>query len=87
MLHVISYVHVQVQTTTHVMYQLISDMTMLRLICCHLFLQRKIGHQLVAAAAAPVTVAEQNHPQPEQDKDEMEVETELFIGLPGRGRS
>ncbi|XP_051183556.1 MADS-box transcription factor 50 isoform X1 [Lolium perenne] len=50
--------------------------------------QRKNEEQL-AAAAAPVAVAaaEQSHPQPEQEKDEMEVETELFIGLPGRGRS
>jgi hypothetical protein len=57
------------------------------------FLQRKNEHQL-AAAAAPVTVVgqsynqpEQSHPQPEQEKDAMEVETELFIGLPGRGRT
>ncbi|XP_051177153.1 MADS-box transcription factor 50 [Lolium perenne] len=52
--------------------------------------QRKNEEQLAAAAAAaPVAVAaaEQSHPQPEQEKDEMEVETELFIGLPGRGRS
>ncbi|XP_047089096.1 MADS-box transcription factor 50-like [Lolium rigidum] len=50
--------------------------------------QRKNEEQL-AAAAAPVAAAaaEQSHPQPEQEKDEMEVETELFIGLPGRGRS
>jgi hypothetical protein len=51
-------------------------------------LQRKNEEQL-AAAAAPVAAgaAEQSHPQPEEEKDEMEVETELFIGLPGRGRS
>ncbi|KAK1653510.1 hypothetical protein QYE76_071315 [Lolium multiflorum] len=50
--------------------------------------QRKNEEQL-AAAAAPVAAgaAEQSHPQPEEEKDEMEVETELFIGLPGRGRS
>jgi hypothetical protein len=50
------------------------------------FLQRKNEHQL-AAAAAPVTVAGQSYNQPEQEKDAMEVETELFIGLPGRGRT
>ncbi|KAM0926705.1 hypothetical protein ACQ4PT_003684 [Festuca glaucescens] len=48
--------------------------------------QRKNEHQMTAALA-PVTAAGQSHPQPEQEKDEMEVETELFIGLPGRGRS
>ncbi|CAM0870310.1 unnamed protein product [Alopecurus aequalis] len=54
-----------------------------------LLCQHKHGHQLEAAAAAPATVAaEQNHPQLEQvEEEDMEVETELFIGLPGRGRS
>jgi hypothetical protein len=67
---------------THLKYDHVSNLS--------ISLQRKNEEQLAAAAAAaPVAVAaaEQSHPQPEQEKDEMEVETELFIGLPGRGRS